>query len=1049
MSLFNSRTTGSSSRSSTRLNEASPRLASRTKPTVGQRFATSSSEPSVEPLSTTVTRHGTGDRRAASTIARQALGEQAAAVVIEHENVGAIDRQGFHPSRCGVHPALRLIEEGTPSPAARRAFTAVAWVHTIRRKAFVVNPAAVRATCRVSRTTTCGGRAVRRPFRRETTAPSKPHAQLKINSDTAGPPQGPLSRRTLSAINHCIYLNPERSRGHNLVLNPSDSFAPRCRGCHPIFSERSGVNFSNPLSAEVGLRGIDYTLYAQLKINCVTHHVGVVFSGIRFRFHSPRGCSMLGYPRHATTTARATREFMPWPDGLEDRVVLSTFKVNTTLDTVAVSLKTGKDATGHISLRSAIQAANAKPNSDTIILPKGTFTLTIPGANEDLDATGDLDINGNLTIKGKNANSTIIDGNNLDRVIQVLSGKVQISGVTIEHGRAFEGGGLLNSGGKVTLTSVVVANNVAIGNAGANGVTGVGGGTVGGAGSDGGSGGTSFGGGIANQTGSLSISKSTIASNQAIGGNGGQGGGGGYGQGTGNVAGNDGVTGTGGAGGGGGSGGSGFGGGIFSGVGTNLSISATVFASNVAIGGAGGQGGFGGFGFGGNGGNSVSAAAVGSGGDGKGGAGGNGGAAGTAEGGGMFNLGSVAVTGNATTFASNQADGGAGGNGGVGGNGNAGGGGNNTNGGQGGGGGDGLGGVGGGGAAGLPGIGGGVANGGTFTSTAPLAFTANVAVGGRGGDGGPAGAGFASSGGSGSSPGAGGEGGFAFGGLGGTAGDGGDGSGGGLANITGSTFLLTAVKHSHPPASSSFASNTARGGSGANGNQGGNGVGGAGGKGIGGSSLGGAGNFGLGGSGGSGGNAGNGNGGGVFNAGTVSFVGITVNLTSNQADGGSGGIGGIAAEGVGGNGADGSPAGGNGGNGFGGNGGSGGNSGNGAGGGINNLATGVLTINPRSGAKKASKQFKATDVITANSASSAPVGGGSNLGIAQAGTGGSPSGTAGTAFPGHFGTAGNSGTGMGGGLDLITGGTAVIDNTTITGNSATTTDNDVHGTFSV
>ena len=188
---------------------------------------------------------------------------------------------------------------------------------------------------------------------------------------------------------------------------------------------------------------------------------------------------MLGYPRHATTTARATREFMPWPDGLEDRVVLSTFKVNTTLDTVAVSLKTGKDATGHISLRSAIQAANAKPNSDTIILPKGTFTLTIPGANEDLDATGDLDINGNLTIKGKNANSTIIDGNNLDRVIQVLSGKVQISGVTIEHGRAFEGGGILNSGGKVTLTSVVVANNVAIGNAGANGVTGVGGGTVG------------------------------------------------------------------------------------------------------------------------------------------------------------------------------------------------------------------------------------------------------------------------------------------------------------------------------------------------------------------------------------------------------------------------------------------------------------------------------------------------------------------------------------------------------------------------------------------
>jgi hypothetical protein len=41
------------------------------------------------------------------------------------------------------------------------------------------------------------------------------------------------------------------------------------------------------------------------------------------------------------------------------------------------------------------------------------------------------------------------------------------------------------------------------------------------------------------------------------------------------------------------------------------------------------------------------------------------------------------------------------------------------------------------------------------------------------------------------------------------------------------------------------------------------------------------------------------------------------------------------------------------------------------------------------------------------------------------------------------------GTGVGGGLDLTTGGTVVIDNTTISGNSATTTDNDVHGTFSV
>jgi hypothetical protein len=39
--------------------------------------------------------------------------------------------------------------------------------------------------------------------------------------------------------------------------------------------------------------------------------------------------------------------------------------------------------------------------------------------------------------------------------------------------------------------------------------------------------------------------------------------------------------------------------------------------------------------------------------------------------------------------------------------------------------------------------------------------------------------------------------------------------------------------------------------------------------------------------------------------------------------------------------------------------------------------------------------------------------------------------------------------GIGGGVDLFPGGTVTIDNTNITGNNATTSDNDVSGTFSV
>jgi hypothetical protein len=106
-------------------------------------------------------------------------------------------------------------------------------------------------------------------------------------------------------------------------------------------------------------------------------------------------------------------------------------------------------------------------------------------------------------------------------------------------------------------------------------------------------------------------------------------------------------------------------------------------------------------------------------------------------------------------------------------------------------------------------------------------------------------------------------------------------------------------------------------------------------------------------------------------------------------------------------------------------------------------------IAPRQGAKKGSKQSKATDTITANEANAGPGGGREGEGTAIAGLGGSPGGHAGTATPGAFGAGGAAGNGIGGGLNLTGGGHATIDNTTRTGNHATTTDNDVHGTFSL
>src|SRR3954452_23920216 len=122
----------------------------------------------------------------------------------------------------------------------------------------------------------------------------------------------------------------------------------------------------------------------------------------------------------------------------------------------AITVDTNADALaadGHCSLREAISSANADAppfsgagecapgsGSDDISLPAGLFKLTIAGAGEDANATGDLDITGGLTLKGAGASSTTVDGNHLDRVFDVAAGKnVSLSGLTITGGRTADG----------------------------------------------------------------------------------------------------------------------------------------------------------------------------------------------------------------------------------------------------------------------------------------------------------------------------------------------------------------------------------------------------------------------------------------------------------------------------------------------------------------------------------------------------------------------------------------------------------------------------------
>jgi len=75
-----------------------------------------------------------------------------------------------------------------------------------------------------------------------------------------------------------------------------------------------------------------------------------------------------------------------------------------------------KTPDAQVSLRAAIIAANAMPGHNTINRSGRHYTLTIPGSNEYLAATGDLNIMGALTITGaeRTARSSTPEGSLMD-----------------------------------------------------------------------------------------------------------------------------------------------------------------------------------------------------------------------------------------------------------------------------------------------------------------------------------------------------------------------------------------------------------------------------------------------------------------------------------------------------------------------------------------------------------------------------------------------------------------------------------------------------------
>ncbi len=135
---------------------------------------------------------------------------------------------------------------------------------------------------------------------------------------------------------------------------------------------------------------------------------------------------------------------------------------------------------GYCSLRQAIRSVNLQTASgivsgecpagsgeDTVLVPAGIYTLTIPGMTETASLTGDLNITRSVALVGASSATTIIDANQLDRVLDVAQNiTVTLSGLTLQNGYLWSdlggpyyyGGGIQNAG-TLIVTDTVVQNN--------------------------------------------------------------------------------------------------------------------------------------------------------------------------------------------------------------------------------------------------------------------------------------------------------------------------------------------------------------------------------------------------------------------------------------------------------------------------------------------------------------------------------------------------------------------------------------------------------------
>ena len=161
----------------------------------------------------------------------------------------------------------------------------------------------------------------------------------------------------------------------------------------------------------------------------------------------------------------------------------ATFTVNTTTDLGDSNPGDGVCSASGVfcTLRAAFEESNALGGSNRIILPEGTYVLTLDWITVFYD----------VDLEGAGAASCIVDGNGSSSVFRVWTlATLRASGLTVQNGMAgIVGGGFDVHASTLILEDVVVRNNSAPY--------------------------TGFGAGISNQNGTVTITRSTLSGNVA------------------------------------------------------------------------------------------------------------------------------------------------------------------------------------------------------------------------------------------------------------------------------------------------------------------------------------------------------------------------------------------------------------------------------------------------------------------------------------------------------------------------------------------------------